>query len=222
MDLVSILTILLPTTVGGFSAFWGIHVYRDAQKLKRKDILFPLVEALHKSKSMRDAELILDDRIIRYEKSWNKAVNSYNIVWDEILGDYGPLKHFMLEEMGLAWTENLAFAKSEDKSSVYIHDKDHFLSIINDEKLPYCVDVATLDKLIVLKGDKSIMIEREDQIRRSFDSLFSFFEGIGYLDSNLRLFRNEERNFFLERAKKLLDDDSIKDYINYYGFRLIV
>jgi hypothetical protein len=155
MDLVSILTILLPTTVGGFSAFWGIHVYRDAQKLKRKDILFPLVEELHKSKSMRDAELILDDRIIRYEKTWNKAVNSYNIVWDEIVGDYGPLKHFVLEEMGLGWTKNLAFAKSEDKSSVYIHDKDHFLSIINDEKLPYCVDVAILDKLIVLKGEKS-------------------------------------------------------------------
>ena len=136
MDLVSNLSILLPTAVGGFSALWGIHVYRDGQRLKRKDILFPLVEELHKSKTMRNAQLILDDRVIRCEKKWKKSLCTHNIVWDEIGGDYRPLKDLLSEEVGLDWTENQTFVKNEDESTVSIQDEEHFLSIISDEKLP--------------------------------------------------------------------------------------
>jgi hypothetical protein len=148
MDLVSSILILLPTIVGGSSAMWGIHVYRKEHDLKRKDALFPLLEELHESKAMKNARLILDENVIRYERKWNKPLDSLDIIWDNILGDYRPLKDLMKEEVGLDWIENQNFVKNEEKDVVKIHDKDHFLSIIRNEKLPYQVDVKTLDKMI--------------------------------------------------------------------------
>ena len=89
-------------------------------------------------------------------------------------------------------------------------------------QLGYYFHKSGLRYILRRHSDDPIMTREEDQIRRSFDSLFRFFEERRYLDSNLRLFRNEELNFFIERAKKLIDNDPIRDYIDYYGFRLVV
>jgi hypothetical protein len=79
----------------------------------------------------------------------------------------------------------------------------------------------------------------EDQVRKSFDSLFRFWERIGYLEKDrykevqgqsrmkkpkmgLGLFEDKELNFFLINMKKLLDDNVIKEYVEYYGFRLVL
>ena len=260
MDLLLSIPIVLTTIVGGFSALWGIYVYRDGQKLKRKDALFPVVEELHKSKALINAQAILDDRVIRCETKWNKSVDAYDIIWDEIHGDYRPLKNLLKKGSGLDWIEKQDFIKNEDENIVMIQDEDHFLSIIRNEKLPYRVDVKTLDKMIGIQDNKHryryvyyfyadivdkkvnqlghyfhrsglkyilrkhssdpIMDNDEDQIRESFDSFFRFWEGIWYLDEGLGLFGNKEINFFLEHMKKLLDDDAIKEYVEYYKFRL--
>jgi hypothetical protein len=279
MDLISSILILLPTVVGGFSAMWGIRVYRKEHDLKRKDALFPLLEELHESKDMKPARLILDENVIRFEREWNKPLHSLNIIWENIHGDYRPLKDLMKEEVGLDWIENQNFVIDEEKATVKICDNDHSLSIIRSEKLPYQVDVKTLDKMIGLEHNKEnhryvyyyyagiidgkisklgyyyhksglkyilrkhpdnpIMENDEDQVRKSFDSLFRFWERIGYLDKDrykevqgqskmirpkmgLGLFEDKELNFFLVNMKKLLDDKAIKEYVEYYGFRLVL
>lgn len=51
----------IATTVGGFGAIWGIYTYREGQKLKRKEILFPLIDELVNSKRMFLAKAIFDD-----------------------------------------------------------------------------------------------------------------------------------------------------------------
>jgi hypothetical protein len=64
-DAVSLLTPLIATAiataVGGFGAIWGIYTYKEGQKLKRKEILFPLIDELVNSKRMFLAKAIFDD-----------------------------------------------------------------------------------------------------------------------------------------------------------------
>jgi len=61
IDWTQVITTLIPTVVGGVGAFWGIFTYREAQKLKRKEILFPLIDEFDNSKKMFLAKSILDD-----------------------------------------------------------------------------------------------------------------------------------------------------------------
>ena len=154
MDWISSLAVLLPTAVGGLSALGGIRAYTEQQKIRRKETIFPLVEELHKSKALMRAQLILDDRVLRYKKHWNKSVEAYEIIWDEITGDYRPLKDLLEQDRGLAWIRNQVFIRSEDKYTVTLQDEDHFLTIIDNEKLPYCVAVETLNKMTKLEGNK--------------------------------------------------------------------
>jgi hypothetical protein len=58
---ITLATTLIPTAVGGVGAFWGIFTYREGQKLKRKEILFPLIDEFDKAHKMFLAKAILDD-----------------------------------------------------------------------------------------------------------------------------------------------------------------
>jgi hypothetical protein len=60
-DLSTIVGTVIPTIAGLFALFWGAHTYSDGQLLKRKEIIFPLIEEYEKSKNMRIAKKILDD-----------------------------------------------------------------------------------------------------------------------------------------------------------------
>jgi hypothetical protein len=61
IDWTKVITTLIPTAVGAVGAFWAIFTYREAQKLKRKEILFPLIDEFDNSKKMFLAKSILDD-----------------------------------------------------------------------------------------------------------------------------------------------------------------
>ena len=61
IDWTEVIKVLIPTAVGGVGAFWGIFTYREGQKLKRKEILFPLIDEFDRSSKMFLAKAILDD-----------------------------------------------------------------------------------------------------------------------------------------------------------------
>jgi hypothetical protein len=89
IDWTQVITTLIPTAVGGVGAFWGIFTYREAQKLKRKEILFPLIEELDifilpvnhitKNKSYRKKEWMLGLIILAWPGS--------NIIVPDTLGE---------------------------------------------------------------------------------------------------------------------------------------
>ena len=51
----------IPTLAGIFGVFWGTHTYRESQVLKRKEIVFPLMDEFDGSEKMEVAKRILDD-----------------------------------------------------------------------------------------------------------------------------------------------------------------
>jgi hypothetical protein len=58
---VGIIEILIPSLAGAVTASFGIYTYWQGQKLKRKEILFPLIEELGTSKGLFLAKAVLDD-----------------------------------------------------------------------------------------------------------------------------------------------------------------
>jgi hypothetical protein len=58
---VDIVSILIPSAAGAVTASAGILTYWRGQQLKRKEILFPLIEELSNSKSLFLAKAVLDD-----------------------------------------------------------------------------------------------------------------------------------------------------------------
>jgi hypothetical protein len=58
---VDILSIVIPSAVGAVTASVGIFTYWRGQQLRRKDILFPLIEEMDSSKSLFLAKAVLDD-----------------------------------------------------------------------------------------------------------------------------------------------------------------
>jgi hypothetical protein len=155
MDFVSILITIIPTGAGIITALVAISAYKDGQKLRRKETMFTLREELDKSENMKDARLILDSRIIRLNKKWKKPIVEYGIIWDEIEGDCQALKNLLIQELGLNWTTYQGFIKNEEGTVIIIHDKDSFLSIILDERLPYCVKEDVLDRMVMIQNTKS-------------------------------------------------------------------
>lgn len=261
MDVGSITLILIPTgtlIVAIVTAIIGIRAYRQGQKLKRKEILFSLTEELDKSEPMEHARLILDDGVIRYNRNLEN-IDTYDIIWEEIQGDYQPLKDLLKDEMGMDWVEDSHFIRDDKKDVVNISDQDSFLSIIPNHRLPYRVDEKKLDTMINLEDNKSnykhvyyfytnivhkkvvglgcyyhrsnlkhilrkqserlIMDSGEDEIRRSFDSVFRFLERLGYIDRNLGL-TDEEVGFFKTFVMKMKDVEGIDEYIESYKFNL--
>jgi hypothetical protein len=60
-DLELILGTAIPTLAAIFGLFWGTHTYRESQVLKRKEIVFPLMDEFDESEKMEVAKRILDD-----------------------------------------------------------------------------------------------------------------------------------------------------------------
>ena len=60
-DLELIIGTAIPTLAAIFGVFWGTHTYRESQVLKRKEIVFPLMDEFDKSEKMEVAKRILDD-----------------------------------------------------------------------------------------------------------------------------------------------------------------
>jgi hypothetical protein len=52
---------IIPTAAGIFGVVWGTHTYRESQVLKRKEIIFPLIDMFDRSEKMEIAKRILDD-----------------------------------------------------------------------------------------------------------------------------------------------------------------
>jgi DNA replicative helicase MCM subunit Mcm2 (Cdc46/Mcm family) len=52
---------LIPTVVGVFGLYWTVKPYRENQTLKRKDIIFPLIDEFDNSEDLFLARAILDD-----------------------------------------------------------------------------------------------------------------------------------------------------------------
>ena len=60
-DLELIIGTAIPTLAAIFGVFWGTHTYRESQVLKRKEIVFPLMDEFDESEKMEVAKRILDD-----------------------------------------------------------------------------------------------------------------------------------------------------------------
>lgn len=155
MDLVSNVLIAVQTGtlfVALGTLIIGLRSYREGQKLKRKEILFSMTEELDKSETMEYARSILDDRVVRFSR-WKKSIDTYDISWEDIQGDYRPLKDLLKDELGLDWIEDNHFRKIDEKDVVVLADQDSFLSIIPNQKLPYCVEEKTLNRMIMPESD---------------------------------------------------------------------
>jgi hypothetical protein len=155
MDLVSNVLIAVQTGtlfVALGTLIVGLRSYREGQKLKRKEILFSMTEELDKSETMEYARSILDDRVVRFNR-WKKSIDTYNISWEDIQGDYRPLKDLLRDELGLDWIEDHHFRKIDEKDVVVLTDQDSFLSIVPNQKLPYCVEEKTLNRMIMLENN---------------------------------------------------------------------
>jgi K+-sensing histidine kinase KdpD len=66
MDLVSIIFIIISAgtlLIATITARTGLQVYKDAQRLRRKEILFSLTDELDKAETLEYARSILDDRV---------------------------------------------------------------------------------------------------------------------------------------------------------------
>lgn len=55
--------------------------------------------------------------------------------------------------MGLDWIDDHHFRKIDEKDVVVLADQDSFLSIIPNQKLPYCVEEKTLNRMIMPESD---------------------------------------------------------------------
>lgn len=55
------LSIVGPLIIGAIGFFWGMHTYRISQKVRRQEILVPLICEIDKSDEMFLAKAILDD-----------------------------------------------------------------------------------------------------------------------------------------------------------------
>jgi hypothetical protein len=60
-DLELIIGTAIPTLAGIFGVYWGTHTYRGSQVLKRKEIVFPLMDEFDEPEKMEVAKRILDD-----------------------------------------------------------------------------------------------------------------------------------------------------------------
>jgi hypothetical protein len=247
--LVSIITAVSGVTTGSIGLFWAVHTYKKGQTLKRQEILFPLIKEFDDNTSLLHvAREILDDFALLPKHGWMKTGYAYNILWDEIKGDYKPLKKFLREELGLEWVENEVFIRRTDRE-ISIGNKEHsvLLKLYEQKSTGLKVSVSVDDHIIYyflayLSKDKvkllwryyhisnlqnilrdhttsTIVDEGEMEIRSSFDIILDFFGRIGYL-VKVGLMEKEETFYFLYYIKKIVENESIMNYVFIYKFGL--
>jgi hypothetical protein len=64
LDVTAIISTSIAAVAGLAAFIWGMYTYRKEQHIKRKDILFPLIEEFDRSPELKYAKEILDDRIV--------------------------------------------------------------------------------------------------------------------------------------------------------------
>jgi hypothetical protein len=78
LDLTAIISTIIPTAAGLGGLIWAVYTYRESLFLKRKDIIFPLIDEFDNSKEMKYAKDILDDRTIKPKKLWQYPRDYYH------------------------------------------------------------------------------------------------------------------------------------------------
>jgi hypothetical protein len=133
--LISAITAISGVTTGSIGLFWAIHTYKKGQILKRQEILFPLIEEFNDKESLiHVAREILYDFSLLPNPSWlMKSGYGYNIYWDEIKGNYTPLKKFLKEELKLNWIENEVFVK-RNNIEIFMSNGEHLILLKQLEK----------------------------------------------------------------------------------------
>lgn len=75
LDVTTIISTSIAAVAGLAAFIWGMYTYRKEQHIKRKDIVFPLIEEFDRSPEMKYAKEILDDRPV-FGSCW-KYPNDY-------------------------------------------------------------------------------------------------------------------------------------------------
>ena len=71
LDIIELITTMFGVIIGSIGILWGVYTYYQSQILKRKEIIFPLIDEYHRERSdMVMAKLILDDFNLVPKKNW--------------------------------------------------------------------------------------------------------------------------------------------------------
>ena len=248
---ISIITAFSGVTTGLIGLFWGIHTYKKGQILKRQEILFPLIKEFDdKDTLLHLAREILDDYKPISQANWSKSDFEYQFPWDEIKGDYTPLKEFLRKELRVNWIKNEVFEIASDGNKS-IRNGKHFVLLkmlridseklkvsmsIDDREIYYFITYLVNNKIIliwryyhisnlqyILRDHTTLTIEDQGEIsiRESFDALLDFFGKIGYL-IKVGIMDKEETLYFLYDVKKIAENEFIMKYVKLYKFGLFV
>jgi hypothetical protein len=77
IDITTIISTSIAAVAGLAAFIWGMYTYRKEQHIKRKDIVFPLIEEFDRSPELKYAKEILDDRIV-FESCWKYPKDYYH------------------------------------------------------------------------------------------------------------------------------------------------
>jgi hypothetical protein len=69
-DITPIIAALIAGAVALAGFFWGLVTYKKDQDLRRKDVIFPLINEFDESKQMKIAKYLLDDKKIERGPDW--------------------------------------------------------------------------------------------------------------------------------------------------------
>jgi hypothetical protein len=237
---------VIPSVVaaGGFA--WGIHTYRRGQDLKRKEILFSLIEEFDKSQSLDLAKKILDDfSYIRldgdvwlgwYNKASLDTILRYHTErifnWNEVPGnDEANLRRFLSTWFKARWVETAALEKMNDNNSIKFSYGDNSVTVtlnemqtgaeirFNPTQYPYGFIVEKKNGVLKLYRPGNIIDQKEIEIRDSFSALLDFFGKLGYL-LDRGLVKKEELRYFEYYIIKAREDDAVKKFAEEYHFDL--
>ncbi|NOJ27041.1 MAG: hypothetical protein DA330_03405 [Nitrososphaera sp.] len=246
IDVTAVIQAAIPTGVGLGGFLWGIHTYRQGQNLKRKDILFSLIDEFDKSKKMDLAKKILDgfsyarmdgdiwvgwynktslDVILRYHQK-------FIFDWDKVPGEHeGKLHNFLQEYFEIDWPKG---AKAEQinngrtirlasagKSAVFnLNGTGTGAEILLEPPAyPFALVVEKEKGILKLYTPGNITDAKEQEIRDSFSVLLDFFGKLGYL-MNRGLVKREELQYFEYYINKAKDDAAVQKFADYYNFDL--
>jgi hypothetical protein len=76
-DITPIIAALIAAVVVLVGFFWGLITYKKDQTLRRKDVIFPLINEFDESKQMKIAKYLLDDKKIERGPDWKWPENFY-------------------------------------------------------------------------------------------------------------------------------------------------
>jgi hypothetical protein len=153
-EITGIIQAAIPTAVGLGGFIWGIHTYRQGQNLKRKEILFPLIEEFDKTEDhMVYAKKLLHPdgfSIFLKDEKQEKNIGPYYggqaldtilrihgeliFRWDNIPGvDEFHLKQFLNEKLTLEWIKDAGVEKLNNWRGIRLQSGNDSVTIILDE-----------------------------------------------------------------------------------------